>query len=986
MRRYLPFAVGLACLTGLLVACFGRVLFLGEQFSFRDAGHFYYPLYLKVQQEWQAGRLPLWSPEENSGMPLLGNPTAAVLYPGKILYAIFPYAWGARLYTIAHCLLAVAGMYGLMRSWSVSRPGAGLSALSYGFGVPVLFQYCNIIYLVGAAWIPFGLWAADRWVRLGKRGAIAQLALVLAMQTLGGEPQSAYVIGLCAGGYALALAWQRRGLPNWSMASVAFSSLVLVAVWSVLTLAGAWYFPTFRAKGPPPLPLPWMSWVRIGIGVVWGVMGFGLIRLWMRGKRTALGPALAGLTGSAILGACLAGAQLLPVLEFTSLTLRASTDAPHEMYEFSVEPLRIFEWAWPNLYGEQLQGHRSWLSAVPPHAHARMWVPSLYVGGLILVLALCGARIRNVTAWQGWLLGIAVLSFAAGLGEFTSPIFYARQIPAVASGIGPSDSAEDSWIRHDGYLRDGDGSFYWFLSMILPGFRGFRYPSKFITFTSLALAGLAGVGWDRCTQGRGRRAIVWAVALVAISGAALAAAFAARRQFVDWLERQPLGKTISLFGPFDAPGAWIDLRNALLQGLVIYTGCAVVVILAVRHRRLAGGLALVLLSTDLAIANSRYIFSIPQSEFEAIPRVLKVIEEAERKHPASGPYRIHRMKVWEPPIFYKTRSPNRVHEFTKWEFDTIQPKHGLPFGVEYTVTEGTAELFDYEFFFSPWETQIDREKLKAWMALKPGEPLVYHPRRGYDLWNTRYFILPRNVANNQDRGIASFLQNVEHIEPVPGALSGPGAREREIEWSNKEDWQVVRNRAAYPRAWVVHQIRNSRPISGMIRADRQKIMEDILYPDDFFWHSPTRFLYDPHTMAWVEADDASLTAYSPGGEADPAETVRFISNTPKRVEIEADLKRPGLVILADVYYPGWELTIDGQPAPIHRANRLMRGAAVLSGKHHLVYAYRPQSLRIGAVLSFAGIIGVMGVGAWARLRPVGRRARKAVVEELTVGV
>ena len=35
-------------------------------------------------------------------MPLLGNPTAAVLYPGKLVFAILPYAWGARTYVVAH--------------------------------------------------------------------------------------------------------------------------------------------------------------------------------------------------------------------------------------------------------------------------------------------------------------------------------------------------------------------------------------------------------------------------------------------------------------------------------------------------------------------------------------------------------------------------------------------------------------------------------------------------------------------------------------------------------------------------------------------------------------------------------------------------------------------------------------------------------------------------------------------------------------------
>ena len=74
----------------------------------------------------------------------------------------------------------------------------------------VLFQYhCNIIYLVGAAWLPLGMRAIDRWVRLGRRWGLFELSIVLALQMLGGDPQAAYLLGLAAGGYAFGIVWSR---------------------------------------------------------------------------------------------------------------------------------------------------------------------------------------------------------------------------------------------------------------------------------------------------------------------------------------------------------------------------------------------------------------------------------------------------------------------------------------------------------------------------------------------------------------------------------------------------------------------------------------------------------------------------------------------------------------------------------------------------------------------------------------------------------
>jgi hypothetical protein len=56
LRRGILPLLGLSCFLGLLLILYRSVLFQGGQFGFRDSGFFYYPLYLRVQQEWNAGR------------------------------------------------------------------------------------------------------------------------------------------------------------------------------------------------------------------------------------------------------------------------------------------------------------------------------------------------------------------------------------------------------------------------------------------------------------------------------------------------------------------------------------------------------------------------------------------------------------------------------------------------------------------------------------------------------------------------------------------------------------------------------------------------------------------------------------------------------------------------------------------------------------------------------------------------------------------
>ena len=143
-------------------------------------------------------------------------------------------------------------------------------------------------------------------------------------------------------------------------------------------------------------------------------------------------------------------------------------------------------------------------------------------------------------------------------------------------------------------------------------------------------------------------------------------------------------------------------------------------------------------------------------------------------------------------------------------------------------------------------------------------------------------------------------------------------------------------------------------------------MKDLVYQADAVLERSRPRVYDLRSMAFVETDQPqSLAGYVSRTAVGPAESVAVTRYEPQRVELVASLQHPGLVILADTYYPGWKLTIDGQPAPIYRTNRLMRGAAVKAGRHTLVYTYDPDSFRIGGALSIVGLLALAALVPWA---------------------
>lgn len=976
MRRAFPFLLGLGCLLALLLACFGRVLLRGEQFGYRDAAHFYYPLYQRVQQEWAKGRLPLWDASENAGMPLLGNPTAAVLYPGKVIYAALPYPWAARVYPIAHVILALAGMYRLLRGWGTSRAGSLLAGIAYAFAAPVMFQYCNIIYLVGAAWVPWGLHAADQWLRTGRRAAIAWLAVTLAMQTLGGDPEAAYLVGLCSGGYALGLALVRRRLESGAApvrVRTIFALLVVaLIVWTAAVLWCAKVLPPMRDKGPPRGPLPMAAWFPRAVAAAWAAA----VVVWLAPKRRSRGPLLTmlvGLAGGGALAALLCSAQLLPTVEFTRQTMRASLDGPHDIYPFAIEPYRLAEFVWPEVFGSNRVGNRTWGVLIPPRHKSYAWVPSLAMGGLTVVLALSALSLRGLGARRVWLSWIAVISIVASLGEYAGPLWIARNVPAVAAVVGAHDPFDAGAIRVDGMLRDGDGSVYNLMALALPGFAGFRYPGKILTFTCLAIAGLAGIGFDRVVAGRWRGALSWGIGLGGLGLALTLALQFGSAPFLGWLRaREAMNlKGLSLFGPFDPEGAWSETRHALLHGTVAMMAAAATVLVARRSARWGGAVALLVVATDVALANSVLVFTVPQSVFEEPPELLRQIAQAEAADPSPGPFRIHRMGQWEPTGFFAEGSPDRHREMTAWERNTLQPKYAIPLKyaippdeetprrLAYTFTEGVAELYDYAWFFAPFT--VNRDLSGQGRATGPNSRLFYFPRRAFDLWATRYFIVPSVTANNESRGAFSFLVDSEPVRPTAAETSGPNGDAFKKAWERDQDWRLLRNRREHPRAWIVHSVEVGPPIEGTsreARAMRQALFEAMLYTggSDLYWNTPGRQAKDLRAMAFVETLDPNPLPGPPPSRPDPSEVATIAVDDDQKVVIEADLKSDGLVVLADVYYPGWELYIDGEKAPIYRTNRMMRGALVPAGRHRLAYIYNPKSVRLGLAISTGGLI------------------------------
>ena len=79
--------------------------------------------------------------------------------------------------------------------------------------------------------------------------------------------------------------------------------------------------------------------------------------------------------------------------------------------------------------------------------------------------------------------------------------------------------------------------------------------------------------------------------------------------------------------------------------------------------------------------------------------------------------------------------------------------------------------------------------------------------------------------------------------------------------------------------------------------------------------------------------------------------VNIVNFEENKIKIETNSDHDGILILTDVFYPGWTATIDGNPTEIFKANGLVRSVFVPAGEHFIEFEYLPYFFTLGLIVS-----------------------------------
>jgi hypothetical protein len=584
----------------------------------------------------------------------------------------------------------------------------------------------------------------------------------------------------------------------------------------------------------------------------------------------ALCPRLFALAAGAVLGAGLAAIQLLPMAEAIALSNRGIALEPDVALAYSYPPEQLVTLVAPNYFGQE-PGFAPWGRG----AYREM---TLYVGLLPLALSGFGVASARHDPRARLLLLLFGLGLVLAMGSFT-PLY-----PALAR---------------------------------LPPLRLARFPVRFLAFSALGLAGLAGLGLDdwtrRAENYRSRVRWLARAALVVLAGVLAV-------NLVLWRPATALRVTAWLLRALyptaeDEPEWWTYAADQIFGldhlpgfGLAFFLGAFVLLAAAWRRGRLS------------RTAFFAAVFATAISNLWLFSRTLARLATTEPRlytQPSLTAARMQRESAGARMMFFM------VSDSEEYRRRIVLPNR-------------KARYLNYETLL--------REGLRGAFAslfgLRTLEATALTPPSQIDLLRQLGGYQPYDLAG---KGQERRELNVSLLSRLGGDYVTALAPLSDPRLRLLQDGAIVklyRNEAALPRAYVA---------SGFE-----------VVPDE-----ATR-------LARLAAEDAdprvALLEESPGflpGPAVSAETA-IASDAPEDVAVDTRLSAAGILVLSDAFYPGWGVEVDGAPRPLLRVNHGVRGVALAAGRHRVRFRYRARMVVLGAEAGLLSLAGLLAIGLAAR--------------------
>jgi hypothetical protein len=875
-----------------------------------------------------AGELPLWNSDNMLGAPLVGNNQSALFFPLNWLYLLWPDGWMHTLRIWLKLFIAGLGMYLAAREVAKAGPvGASVATLAFTYGAAMTVW---LLYPLTATamWLPWLWWATARLISQPSARRVALLAGIVALLLLAGHLQTAYHVMLATGLFALFHAWQ-------------------TAPRQVGRLA--------RTLG------------------LWAV---------------ACG-----------LGAMIAAIQLLPFIEYSGESMALLRRNERQAAGGLTLPI---EYAWttftPDLWGNPSR-HTWWGTEINYNESHN------YIGMMTLLLVpfalFAGDRLKRRTA----LLLAALAVMALGVA-YHAPVLYeiVLALPGMSLLLNTRMVLVAQFVLSLLAALGIEAIMGWLPEQRRRLALGMALCVGVLLAVGLAVPALWAHDFFGVPQNVQQPNMVWQEALwraaivTAVCGVVLGALVAL------WAMRPRIAHpAIALVPVVLLADLWLAHAgyNPSVAREEYYPQTAATRFLQEQQRQddgpfrvIAGGAGPV----GVFMPNINLIYGLSDLRgYDALdPRLY--VELAVRAAPGGmratpGGFNTSRMLDLLN-VRYVMSAPGDDPNYV------VDVRQEASSGV--TVGEITGETQPGQTFISQTDNVAGIQVLAAKYGRETLSPLVFHlkdyPTATTDLatvrldpskfadnswWNITfppikqaskrqfYFYFDAPDATPETAATIWYSQGDAYQEgtrmdggvPIEGDLAFRTLSLADVEkpWfvkaldGGKDAASVYENRQALPRAWLVHRVQVEPDAATRISRLR----------DPSFDRAGNAILSEALPPGY---EGLATRGQGPGVRDQAGDSVIITAYRAEEVSISTRSDQPGLLLLSDLAFPGWEASVDGQPSQIITADHALRAVYVPAGEHEVRFVYAPASFRVGAVLTVVGLVVMLGLLVWDRLR------------------
>ena len=203
-----------------------------------------------------------------------------------------------------------------------------------------------------------------------------------------------------------------------------------------------------------------------------------------------------------------------------------------------------------------------------------------------------------------------------------------------------------------------------------------------------------------------------------------------------------------------------------------------------------------------------------------------------------------------------------------------------------------------------------------------------------DLLNTRFLIVPADAPTRPE------------YDSLPATMTTV---------YSDDDVRIVENPEVLPRAWLVHEARQ------VAAGEALALLAD--------------GTVDPLQVALLESTPPPMeSAFDANIEA-----VKITDVGPDRLGLEVTADSAALLMLSEVWDPGWSATVDGTPAPVLLADHVLRAVPIPPGSHTVALRYTPPLLPLGLAITSTTVVVLASAALWSGWRR--RKERRSSRDE-----